>query len=392
MTYTESSSSIYSQSVIKKEKNTGIELLRIISMLMVVILHCLGHGGILDSVEKGSINYIAAWFLECCCYGAVDIYAITTGYVYINSKTRFSKIGQLWLQAFIYTAGITFIFKFFIPGYDIGFGQLIGSFFPVLSRHYWYLTAYFCLYLFIPFINNLLQNLSSRKRQYLVFLIFSVFCLTPFFCIFYGREIFALNDGYSPFWLMLLYIIGATIKLNEKEKIHNKNYLYLVCFVISAAITLTSKLSISYVNSILPQTLCGEDLFISYFSPFVVVGAFCIFMFFKNLKIKYLKKIITAFGSASFGVYLISEQQIIKEVFIRNSLAEYTTEPWYIMISATVIYALIIYFVCACIDYIRIQLFYICKINKLLLILEKKIKCISDLVIKKIYSKIKSHN
>ena len=117
-----------------------------------------------------------------------------------------------------------------------------------------------------------------------------------------------------------------------------------------------------------------------------------VFMFFENLKIKYLKKIITAFGSASFGVYLISEQQIIKEVFIRNSLAEYTTEPWYIMISATVIYALIIYFVCACIDYIRIQLFYICKINKLLLILEKKITCISDLVIKKIYSKIKSHN
>lgn len=376
------------QSSIKKEKNMGIELLRIISMFMVVILHCLGHGGILENAEKGSVPYIIAWFIECCCYSAVDIYAITTGYVCINSKTKFSRIGHLWLQAFLYTAGITFIFKFFIPGHDIGFGQFIGSLFPVLSKHYWYLTAYFCLYLFIPFINTFLLNLTAEKRQNLSLLIFSVFCITPFFCFFYGREIFELNDGYSPFWLMLLYIFGATIKLNEKEKMHRKNYLYLVCFLFFSTITLVSKLSISYINNILPQELCGEDLFVSYFSPFVVASAFCIFMFFKNAKIKHLKKIISAFGSASFGVYLISEQQIIKNIFIKDSLANYAKEPWYIMVAAVFAYAVIIYFICACIDYIRIQIFNICRINKLLIIIEKKTNDISASILNKVNSKI----
>ena len=191
---------------INKERNVGIEILRIISMFMVVILHCLGHGGILDNAERGTVTYMVAWLVEICCYGAVDIYALITGYVCINTKTKFSRISQLWLQAVIYTAGITFIFKFFVPGQEIGYGQLLQSCLPLTTRHYWYLTAYFCLYLFIPFINVLLNNLTVIKRLYFSVLIFVVFAFVPFFCVFVGPEIVELNFGYSVFWLMLLYV------------------------------------------------------------------------------------------------------------------------------------------------------------------------------------------
>ena len=40
-----------------QERNYGIDFLRIISMFMIVILHILGNGGILASVQIGSSNY-----------------------------------------------------------------------------------------------------------------------------------------------------------------------------------------------------------------------------------------------------------------------------------------------------------------------------------------------
>ena len=45
-----------------KERNLGIDLLRMISMFLIVILHIQGHGGILENVVSLSTNY------EIACY------------------------------------------------------------------------------------------------------------------------------------------------------------------------------------------------------------------------------------------------------------------------------------------------------------------------------------
>ena len=45
-------------------RNYGIDFLRIITMMMVVTLHVLGHGGVLGRLERGSLRYMLAWFLE----------------------------------------------------------------------------------------------------------------------------------------------------------------------------------------------------------------------------------------------------------------------------------------------------------------------------------------
>ena len=42
---------------VKKEREYGVDLLRIVSMFMVVVLHMLGNGGILDTAEPLSVNY-----------------------------------------------------------------------------------------------------------------------------------------------------------------------------------------------------------------------------------------------------------------------------------------------------------------------------------------------
>ena len=45
----------------RKQRNYGIDLLRMIAMLMVVILHILGKGGVLQAAPPLSIRYETAW-------------------------------------------------------------------------------------------------------------------------------------------------------------------------------------------------------------------------------------------------------------------------------------------------------------------------------------------
>lgn len=47
-----------------KEWIAGIDILKIISMLMIITLHTLGHGGVLDNIVFMSRKYECAWLLE----------------------------------------------------------------------------------------------------------------------------------------------------------------------------------------------------------------------------------------------------------------------------------------------------------------------------------------
>ena len=49
---------------VKEERNMGVELFRIVSMILVVMLHVLGHGGVYARTTLLSDNYKVAWFLE----------------------------------------------------------------------------------------------------------------------------------------------------------------------------------------------------------------------------------------------------------------------------------------------------------------------------------------
>ena len=67
------------------KRNYGIDLLRMILMLMVVILHVLGHGGVLDATTPLSAKYCVSWLIESFAYCAVNCYALISGYVYFNA-------------------------------------------------------------------------------------------------------------------------------------------------------------------------------------------------------------------------------------------------------------------------------------------------------------------
>lgn len=62
--------------MMKKERNYGLDMLRMICMFLIVNLHVLSPGGAMARVQGNEGTYYACWFLETCAYCAVDCYGI----------------------------------------------------------------------------------------------------------------------------------------------------------------------------------------------------------------------------------------------------------------------------------------------------------------------------
>ena len=150
----------------EQKRNYGIDLLRIVAMVMIIVLHILGAGGIIYTLEPLTPMYVTAWFLEFAAYCAVNCYALISGYVGIYSKFKISNISQLWLQVTVTTLAITLGFYFI--GADVTGQDILNSCMPIKNQFYWYFTAYVCLYLLTPALNWFLLNTTKKMARYLL--------------------------------------------------------------------------------------------------------------------------------------------------------------------------------------------------------------------------------
>ena len=132
---------------VKKERNYGIDLLRVLSMFFVVVLHSYGNGGILTNTIENTTQYKIAWFIEIIAYCAVDVFALISGYVCYkqnNNKINFSRFINLWFQVVFYGLIISLIFNISLEGY---FGFVISLFILKSAIEILKDTINYCIYL-----------------------------------------------------------------------------------------------------------------------------------------------------------------------------------------------------------------------------------------------------
>ena len=135
-----------------KARQANIELLRIIAMLMVVVLHYLSKGqAIVSMTENTDAWNLSLWFLEAMCIVTINLYVLISGYFFVEANWKFSRLITLWLQVMFYSIGVPAVC------FALGIGEVrqwglydwINVLFPIQMEHYWFMTAYVVLYLFI---------------------------------------------------------------------------------------------------------------------------------------------------------------------------------------------------------------------------------------------------
>lgn len=358
---------------ISSERNYGIDLLKVISMFFVVILHVLGRGGILDSYSQENASFWVAWLLEIAAYCAVNCFAMATGYLMVDHFFRYRKIVPLWLTVQFYSIIIAVFFHLFFST-DISGLTWLYYFFPVTASHYWYFTAYFGLFFFIPFANKLIEAMS--RKQHLLFLLtgFLLFSISEIVHIgdLSSKDSFHLFNGYSMWWLLYLYFLGAGIKkYNLFMSLHRLQALSgYGCMV---GMTFLSKFLIHQIlaryNQYLPYSyylsMYGEDRFITYLSPTILLtGVFLMIFCLKTPVPKSLHSSLKWTSPLLFQVYIIHLHPYIYEL-LKNRFIVFSTYSPIVLTVCVLAVSLGIFTGCICIDWFRLQLFRLLRIEKL---------------------------
>lgn len=292
-----------------QNRDSSIELLRIIMTLGVIILHYNNPLSGKALLYASGFNRVTILFFESIFIGAVNIFILITGYhMYKNNKRSLSKPIKLLVQVMTFSL-IFYIFTVIMGKADLSLNHILWSLIPAN----YFVILYIALYFVSPYINLIISQLNLIYVKKMLIILICVFSIYPTLVdLFYeitGKEVMGLSTigaygsqyGYTIVNFLLMYIIGAVIKKHEDfYKTYSNNCqlkitLYIICLL---ALTFWGGFY-DYNNFGKSMCVCAWE----YCNPIVILLSIITFAFFLNHKIK-SNKIINGLAKASFTVYL----------------------------------------------------------------------------------------
>lgn len=353
-----------------KKRLANLDLLKVVSMIMIVCLHYLGHGGILKNATLTDGNYYVAWLFEMLSIVAVNCFILCSGYLMVNNRFRFSKLIYFWLQ--ITSINLVFMIISRVLGNgNFSVKELVKVFLPIQTNAYWFMGAYFAFYIISPLLIWAANKLTVNQLKKLVITLIAVFALSPF-------QWTNISGGYHVVWFCVLFFVAAYIRRADLFRKSFKTYfgyyllLTLVLLVIKILVAALSD-KIKYVQII---EVCNYNFI------FTLISSLMLFAAFKNLQIKNERVggAISFVAPLTLGVYLIHENYYFRDVLWQRVITPMNVfdKPYFVfhMIGCV----LGVFFICAFLEYARQLLFKLFNIPSLCDKLGDKVQGVVDKV------------
>lgn len=282
-------------------RQSNIELLRIIAMLMVITLHvCNAFGSwMVPRITAHPFHWLGIIFTNTACIGCVDIFVLITGWFGTNFK--FNGALKLVFQV-IFTASCMFLLLWAM-GY-----QLPNNWHYYVQAYwsYWFACSYLVLYLLTPALNAFIQQTDERGLR--------VFLLT--FYAFVVPLSYFFNDigrGFSAVSFVGLYLLGRYLRLYLSPRLGEKYSKWklasiwigisvLICATLWTC-TLTSQTATTYLVNIL----------FAYTNPLVIIASSALLLCFARMKFQ--SYVVNWLALGSFAAYLVHQQLYVRPHF-----------------------------------------------------------------------------
>lgn len=307
----------------RKLRNSNIELLKIIAILLIIIAHISdmfsSYHKVVDErflnmffFDKAFATTNAEYFIVnmFCYFGRIGntIFFLATVYFLINrNKNRLSKIVNMILDCWIISLG--FIGITILLGVTIPKNDFIYSLFPTFFANNYYVTVYIIFYAIFPLINKGIEKISQKNH-----LILSIVLM-----IVMSTAILFINSEESRLLLVLINLITFIIiyifysyLLKYKMDFINSKKKNIIILTIGIAGLIIQQLILNYVG-LKVETINDKMLILNgnqnIFAILVGMGLFNIAV----SKTEWNNTFINKVASLSLFIYVIHDNFLFRK-------------------------------------------------------------------------------
>lgn len=326
-----------------EERNSNFELLRIISMFLIVVHHFSVHGTF-DTGDQFSYEKIALEILFLGGKLGVNIFVMIGAYFLIGKSFKWSRPISTLLDMLVYNWGLFVAILLFRPNI-LTVERIYQMIFP-FPNYYWFPTNYILLLLLTPLLNHLLRKMSEISLRYLIIFLSIIWIIVP--------TLELTGIAYSDLsWFIYLYLLVGYIKLYP-NKLTSDAGLAKKLLTISLILTILSIIYFNFLGLALPDRLAYGTFYLGSNKLLTVTNSLGLWLWFKNRKAFNNNKINT-YAQTMFGVYLIHEQPLMRHI-IWYHVDNASIVGFIPMIAYGLLAATIIFIGCSLIDLLKVYI------------------------------------
>ena len=296
----------------KVDRDSNMELLRIVAMLLVMIVHANFRALPVPSYEEANHEFLSSifrFFTESFSIICVNVFILLSGWYGI--KLKIGRLLEFIFQVFFFSIVGLIIIQFITPE-KYTLTNCIGNILLTDRWDYWFVKAYLGLYLLSPILNSFIEHATKKQYQF-VLIAFYVFH-TIYGWIFPTGAIY-FENGYSAMSFMGLYLLARYIRLYPislwKKSACFDLFIYACIVVFTTFITFTLK----------RHNIPYERYFFLYSCPLVIISAMHFMLIFTKIHVK--SKSINWVASSCFAVYLLHSNAFLAKPCYDNIILEW---------------------------------------------------------------------
>ena len=295
-----------------QQRNSNMELLRIICMLLIVAHHFIVHGFIVnlealnttmttDRVIGTALNSI---------HVSINCFILISGYFGIRFRLR--SLLKLYLTMLFFAVG------YYLLTVALGDKTFLWSQLGYVSRTFshgpwWFMVRYFYLFMLAPLINYAIQNID--KRTFLTILL-----MMTFVNVVTGYSGHSLNNlsGNSTAHFIFVYCIGRYIKIYANPKKEHRWHYLAMAILCMALIIAASIINKWYYNFTAP------NLRLMYHNnPLNLIASIAFFLFFCTINFR--SRAVNWIASGVLAAYLLQDNSM----YISKQYIYGTVKSWW---------------------------------------------------------------
>lgn len=272
------------KSITEGPRQTNMELLRIVAMLLVLTVHAdfvsLGPADKSPDTVYGWLSSVTRTMIEMGAMVCVNLFVLISGWFGIKATVK--GFLNFAFQCLFFLV-LTYVVWLFESGAQVTAEGVMSCL--CLTKSNWFIKAYMALFILSPMLNFFAEKAGARGMK--VFLI--LFLLYEVVWGWLGANN-SVDRGYTAFSFIGLYMLARYMRLYYNG--------------VQGRVWLTIYFATVFLNSAGYYFLPFEIDVLSYVNPLVIVGSLGLFMWFTTLRMKFNFSINFVAASA-FGAYLL---------------------------------------------------------------------------------------